>query len=468
MKRLLCSLVLVLLTAPAFAGTVYIPYASGLELGGVTYETRVWATNNDFANASTIEYLAFPTFRDGTEREELEPTELTIPAAGTFIFTISGTRGMLEVFAPEHVQIDARMVATGGNPVGQGFDVPIVSSDNVVPAGQDAHLLGWERILAGEVAFTNFGLVNLGHDTANCLVDVVRTDGNQVVEDFPLTINPLSHNMWRHALGIVGVTDAYGWRAIVTCDQQFYTYSSIQYPLTSRMTFAGPAASGKSLLERPVGGGVSSEFDYMSDLPIHGWGGIEIRPFINRSGIDFHPPGGGSPIGGIVPIRINGVTYDKGLSFYPRWSVTPFVEYKLDGRYAQFTAVVRVDDFFNGRYEWGVVNSDCRFVRLERPPEGFRGPERSNPIRVGSAMTFQVRGDGEVLYQSPEVYAYGDPIMLEIDVRGVDVLRLQAHPDGTEQLGAPHRNGLSAPRKVCRAPWLDMIDFADPKLFYPR
>ena len=80
-------------------------------------------------------------------------------------------------------------------------------------------------------------------------------------------------------------------------------------------------------------------------------------------------------------------------------------------------------------------------------------------------MTFQVLGDGEALFASPEIYAYGDAVLLEIDVTGVDVLRLQTHPDGTEQLSAPHRNGLSSPRLVRRCPWNDMVSFADPKVF---
>ncbi len=464
MKRLLCSLIPLLLAVPAFAGTAYIPFATAFELGGVTYETRIWVTNLDTANDNSIEILHIPTFRDGTEREEVEPTELVLDRGDTVILAVGGGQGMLEVFAPEDVHVDARMVAIDGDPEGQGFDVPVVSSDNVIPAGGQAHVLGWERRASGATAHTNFGLLNLGHQIANCLIDVIRINGTAAVTGFPVTVNALSHNWWPQALGIVGVNEASGWRAIVTCDQQFFTYASIQYPATSRMTYTDPSASGRSTLERPTSGGTSTEFDYLSDLPIDSWGGLEIGPFTDGSGIDFHAPGG--PRGPIGPIRIQGTTYAKGVAFYPRWSATPFVEYRLDGQYAVFTAIVRIDDVYNNRYEWAIVDvNNGNFIRLERPPEGYRGPERTNPIRVGGAMTFQVRGDGEVLYQSPEIYAYGDPLVLEIDVRGVDVLRLQGHPDGTEQLNAPHRNGLRSARRVRRAPWLDMIDFADAKVF---
>ena len=60
----------------------------------------------------------------------------------------------------------------------------------------------------------------------------------------------------------------------------------------------GPAASGQSLLERPTEGGVSSQFDYLSDLPIDRWGGIELRPFVDSTGIDFHGGSNGNTVVG--------------------------------------------------------------------------------------------------------------------------------------------------------------------------
>ncbi len=469
MKRLLCFLIPLLLAVPAFAGSVYVPYANDVVLGGVTYETQVWLTNRDTANDQTIEYLHIPTFRDGTEREEVEPIEMVLDRGDTVVLAAGEGQGMIEFFLPQEVHVDARMVATDGDPEGQGFTVPVVSSDNVVSAGGQAHVLGWERRGNGATAFTNFGLLNLGHEVANCLVDVIRINGTTAVNDFPIVINPLSHNRWQQALGIVGVSEAAGWRSLVTCDQPFYSYSSINYPLTSRMAFVGPSASGRSMLERPTDGGVSSDFDYLSDLPIDRHGGLRIGPFIDGSGIEFHPSNGGPPIGPIGPIRIAGVTYEKGVAFYPEWSGTPFIEYKLDGQYALFTAVVRLDDVYYGRYEWAIVDpNNGNFIRLERPSDGARGRERTNPIRVGGAMTIQIIGDGELLYQTPEVYAYGDPVVVEVNVEGVDVLRVRGSKTGTEQLNAPHRNGLSTPRLVRDCPWLDMADLADAKLFYPN
>ena len=143
----------------------------------------------------------------------------------------------------------------------------------------------------------------------------------------------------------------------------------------------------------------------------------------------------------------------------------PYIEYDLNEEYAWYTADIRIDDYYFNKYEWAIVEPDGRYVRLQRPSDGYRGRETQNPIRVGSAAFFQIIGDGEVLFQSEEIYAYGPPVKVEIDVRGVKILRLRLHPDGTEQLVAPYRNGLPSPRLVKRCSWFDMISFADGKLF---
>ncbi len=465
MKRLLLFLLPWLLAAPAFAGTLYVPFSADFDLGGISHQTWIWVTNHD-AEPAAVEYLTLQTFSVGTDREGVEPTTMEVPPWQTVVFPAEGTQGMLEIFVPLTTYVQARLVPVGVDPAAeQGMPVQVISSDNLVEAGDRAHLQGWERALDGAEAYSNFGLLNLGHQEANCFVDVIQGNGGLVADNIPLLFSALSHNHFPQALSLLGVTEAEDWRTVVTCDQKFYTYVSIYYPTTGRMAFIGPSESGASQLQRPLDGGVSTEFDYLSDLPIDSWGGLEIGPFIDSTGIDFHHPSG-SPVGGFADLRIQGVTYEKGISFYPKWSQTPFVSYQLNGQYALFTAVVRVDDFYTGKYEWAVVNvSDGNWVRLERPPDGFRGVERTNPIRVGSAMTFTVRVDGEVRYQSPEIYAYGEPLMIEVDVTGGEVLRLQAHPDGHEQPGAPHRNGLSSARLVRRCPWLDLIDFADAKLF---
>ncbi len=467
-QKLAFLLLPLLLTTPVFAGTVYVPYSGDVMLGGQHYQTMIWLSNDYPDILGLAETYFIPSFQDGTVRAEGDTgVENWLAPGATRVISSAGARGMLEIEASSEVYVQARLVPVGQEIANaQGVELPVISSDNVVPANTKVQLLGWERKNDGADAYSNFGLVNLGHDNANCLVDIYRGTGEVVLADVLLTFNPLSHNQFDNVLSLLGETEASEWRFGISCDQPTLPYLSIYYPSTGSITFIEGAASGKSELQRPLTG-VSSEFDYISDLPIEGWGGIEVGPFLDSSGVEFH--GVPQPVGGFKPIKINGVEYAKGVSWYPLWGHTPYMEFRLDGQYAVFTSVVRIDDHFFNHYEWAVVEeSTGRWIRLERPSDGFRGSERSNPIRIGAAANYRIIGDGEVLYQSGEIYAYGEPEVIEIDVRGVDILRLQLNPDGTEQLNAPHRRGLTRARLVKRCSWHDMISFGDAKVFRAR
>ncbi|MCP3959139.1 MAG: hypothetical protein GY719_14915 [bacterium] len=459
-----------LVAAPVFAsGTVYVPFAGKVTIGDMDYQTWVWTSNGYPEILGLAQPYFIPTFTDGTQRDpDAEPNEVWMSPGQTKITVVDGQQGMLEVFAATDVYVHARLVPVGEDPAsGQGIDLPVVTSDNMIPAGGTARTLGWERKDDGAKSSSNWGLINLGHQPTDCLVDIVDSAGEPRVTAFPLSFEALSHNQFGNVMSILGQQEASDWRISVTCDQPFYHYLSIYYPETGRVAFVGPAGSGMSDLQRPNGGTVASDqFEYLSDLPIDDWGGLEIGPFVDSSGIDFHASGG--PVGGYRPILINGVEYQKGIAGYPRWNQTSYVEFQLGGNYALFTTTVRLDDQFTGRYEWAIVNTSTDvWEELQRPSDGFNGVEHTNPIRVGGAATFQIIGDGQVIYQGPEVYAYGEGHEVSVDVSGINVLRLQLHPDGTEQLNAPHRNGLDSPRLVKRCPWLDLFDFADAKLFLP-
>lgn len=465
--HLTLALALVLLATPVLAGTVYVPFASDVIVGGQQYKTWVWASNNYPEILGLTEHYFIPSFTDGTVRQD-EPSQIWLTAGESRVLGVgSGTRGMLEVEASSEVYLQARLVPVGGTAAdGQGVSIPIISSDNAIPANEKVQLLGWVREANGALASSNFGLINLGHSATDCAVDVYKDSGEVVLQSVVLSFAALSHNQFDNVLAILGETEGSNWRIAVSCDQPFFPYLSIYYPATGRITFVEAAESGKSALARPGSGGPSEMFEYLSDLPVDRWGGLEIGPLIDRTGIDFHA----SPIRyGYKKLSINGIEYDKGVSFYPKWSQTPFIEYQLGGEYALFTAIVRIDDDHRDDYEWAIVNTSTgNWEELRRPSDGYRGRETTNPIRVSSAMTFRVIGDGQTLYQSPEIYSYGDALVIEVDVTGVQVLRLQGHPDGTERLGAPHRNGLSSDRLVKRCPWFDLIDFADAKLFLTR
>lgn len=275
-------------------------------LGDQHYRTLIWASNDYPDILGLAEVYFIPSFEDGTVREEGDTgDEVWILPGATRVVGSSVQRGMVEIEASSEVYIQARLVPVNGDPGnGEGVELPVISSDNVVPADTKVQLLGWERRNDGADSYSNFGLVNLGQSNANCLVDIYRNTGEVVISDVLLTFNPLSHNQFDNVLSLLGETEATDWRLGISCDQPTFPYLSIYYPSTGKIAFIEGAASGKSELQRPLTG-VSDQFDYISDLPIIGWGGIEVGPFLDSSGVEFH--GVPRPVGGFKPIEINGV-----------------------------------------------------------------------------------------------------------------------------------------------------------------
>ena len=252
--KAIAFLATLLAVVPAFAGVVYVPFASSLQIGGVQHRTWIWASNHNTGIDGLVEHLFIPTAADGTaDRDFIEPTQVWIGVGQSTVIQVPRDRGMLEILASPDVYIHARLVAVGENPQsGQGIALPVISSDNLVPANQDAHLLGLERRDDGAAAFSSFGLVNLGHQSAECGVSAFRDDGQVVVEDVILTFAPLSQNQFDHVLGILGQTEGSNWRLSVRCDQPFFPYSGIFFGETGSVVLFGPAESGKSQLERPA------------------------------------------------------------------------------------------------------------------------------------------------------------------------------------------------------------------------
>ena len=246
-------LLALLVAAPALAGTVYVPYASSPELGGVQYRTWIWASNHNTEINGVAEHLFIPSFTDGTaDRDLVDPTQVWMGPGRSRVIRVAPGRGMLEILASPDVYIHARLVPVGEDPrSGQGIHLPVISSDNLVPADQETHLLGWERQDDGALASSSFGLVNLGHEGATCSVSAFRDDGQVVVEDVVLGFLPLSHNHFDNVLSILGQTEGSNWRVSVTCDQPFFPYLAVFYGETGRIVLVGPAASGRSQLDRP-------------------------------------------------------------------------------------------------------------------------------------------------------------------------------------------------------------------------
>ena len=104
---------------------------------------------------------------------------------------------------------------------------------------------------------------------------------------------------------------------------------------------------------------------------------------------------GGSAGGG--KMTLGGVTHDRGLGV----SSNSSVDLRLDGGFTTFSSTIGVDD---------------------------------RAGRNNGRATFQVIGDGRVLYASPVMRSGDEPLAIEVDVRGVRTLRLVVtSPEGSAQ-----------------------------------
>ncbi|MFP3939190.1 MAG: NPCBM/NEW2 domain-containing protein [Thermoanaerobaculia bacterium] len=464
-SRPLSALLLLLpliLAAEARAGTVYVPYPGPVEIGDVEYEAQIWASNTDESDVRRIEHFFIPSREDGTVREDEGVTLVRIPPGTTMRLRIDEEAGgLIEVLAAPQVVITARLVQKSARAAGplRGVQLPVISSDNLVEAGTAAHLQGWER--NESATQTNVGLLNLGQDPTQCEVRVFRADSSQIASTALISLDALSHVQFDGALEILEADNVKDVRGEVTCDQPFYPYASIYHDDPAEIVVIGPSESGDSELVRP---GDEPKFTYLDELNWSETSNVRSGPHKNVSGWDAHA--GPNGIGGYKPIEINGTEYEHGISWFPGWNDS-WVAWRLDGEYSRFTATVRIDDEMHGKYEWARVDRNTgRFIELKRPPGGFRAQETHDNFRVSAGARIRIRGDDELLFESEEFYAYGPAVEVDVDVTGVEVLRIELEPDHSEQAGAPHRAGLrSTPALVKLCSWFDLIDVADAKLF---
>ena len=235
---------------------------------------------------------------------------------------------------------------------------------------------------------------------------------------------------------------------------------------------------------------VVEAFVYLSDLE---WSDVHRvqeggGPFVDASGFDPHID---APIGGFAPIVIEGITYLKGVAWASRW-IESWVEWPLDSSYSSLVMKVRIDDYRRNpsrvNHEWSCVNGAANEHQFICRPEGHQTAEEQvcptpgscavpcvndspleptcayDVLRVGAGGRLRILGDGQTLLETGEFYGYGSPLDVEVDVTGVDVLRVHFLAGHTEQPEAPYRTGLASPQLVQRTSWFDLVDLADARL----
>jgi len=258
MKRTLLALcTLSLIAAPVAAGPVYLPGAIHETDGAYLRATELWVTNPDtVVQGFVVRYLAAAT--NGTVRsdgDETGPYYLAPGESKRFTNLVpNGFRGMLELDGALMLQFNGALTVRNANGAQVGeAEVPVLTQADLALAGSALTLQGWER--AGSTLTTNLGMVNLAHNAAHCTVAIRQRDGLLIIQNVPINLAPLSMLQFDDALAIVGQTTVpEGARAEVSCDQNFWAYTSTYNDQTGDVEFIEPSvALASSTLTKPVG-----------------------------------------------------------------------------------------------------------------------------------------------------------------------------------------------------------------------
>jgi hypothetical protein len=255
MKRALVFAVALMtlgMVSPAFAGSVYVLVVDPRGSGGSTHATELWLSNGG-TGQMPVKGFFVEAFADGTKRTG-NPAQITVEAGRTFLLGnagVIGKYGLLELDASGSLAVEARLKSTSADgSVTTWTAVPVISSENLLAAGQTAFLNGLERTPA-QGNLTGIGVVNLGKARAQCTVKAFRADGTAIGPAAGLSFEPLSLQHYADAFLALGAERVVDGRATVTCDQPFYAFATLHRGRTAQLLFATPAQTGASTLTSP-------------------------------------------------------------------------------------------------------------------------------------------------------------------------------------------------------------------------
>lgn len=246
--KLFCAMALLTAgaAAPAFAGKVYIPFVDRT-VSGSSHETEIWLANAG-AQERRYELNVLPADTDGNLPRTGGVQNLVMPGRTVRLNRVSspGAFGLIEIEAAPQILIDARLVSTPPAGAALQSPVPVISSENTLAAGQNAHLLGLTRSNAG--ASSDLGVVNLDRLSAQCGVAFTRADGTAIGSTIDIAVKPLAVSHFDDVLGILGENQAADVRVQVSCNRTFYAYATVFNPTARTLSFVTPAATGASTL----------------------------------------------------------------------------------------------------------------------------------------------------------------------------------------------------------------------------
>lgn len=226
---------------PAVAGTVFVPLASNLSNGGAGYATKVWVSNPD----SATHHFTTTFIQEGTDGTASSTTSgnIFVQASGTSILTgvaPPGVTGLLEIDGPAPLVVSARMEVTdsNGNLIGIAA-VPALTQDSAVAAGSFVEVQGLQE--GPGLYTTDFSMVNLGGNTAQCTVGIFNAAGTLVAPVATLTVMPLSRRDFGGVLQTLGVPAITDVRVVATCNQTFYAFATVFQPGGAAISVIGPS-----------------------------------------------------------------------------------------------------------------------------------------------------------------------------------------------------------------------------------
>jgi hypothetical protein len=229
--------------APAVAGTVFVPLASNISNGGAGYATKVWVSNPD----SATHHFTTTFIQEGTDGTASSSTSGSIFVASSATSVLTGVAppgvtGLLEVDGPAPLVVSARMEVTdaNGNLIGIAA-VPALTQDNAVAAGGFVEVQGLQE--GPGLYTTDFSLVNLGTNVAQCTVGVFNSAGGLIAPVGTLTVMPLSRRDFGGVLQTLGVPAITDVRVVATCNQTFYAFATVFQPGAAAISVIGPAPS---------------------------------------------------------------------------------------------------------------------------------------------------------------------------------------------------------------------------------
>lgn len=279
------------LTAPAFGGTVYVPYAADVTVNGIRYQTQVWASNRGGANRR-IQTFFIAAGDDGTDREGAVFGGASVPAGATVLvgdLAPAGGVGLLEVGGAPQVVVSSRIVPLGATGNDAGGSLPVLSSENVLAAASVAHLQGLGR---DAELVSDLVIVNLANQPASCTASLFASNGSALGEAAQLTVAPLSIYRSADALANFNGGAISGVRASVSCNQTFFTYGVSFDARNAAVSVTSPSELLSSTLVAP--GGTPGPVDCSTGAVCFTRPGLiftQVRPAVFHTEFFDVPPG---------------------------------------------------------------------------------------------------------------------------------------------------------------------------------